>query len=107
MEQITPRELSAWLKDPARRAPYVLDIREAWEVDLCKIEGARHVSMGNIPSAIDSLPVEGPLVVYCHHGIRSMQVAAFLERQGCTQVFNLRGGISAWAYDVANDMRHY
>ena len=107
MQQLTCRELSDWLADQGREPPCLVDVREGWEVDLCKIDGARHVPMGTIPGAIASLPADSPIVVYCHHGVRSMQVASFLEHQGCTQVFNLKGGIDAWAYDVAIDMRHY
>lgn len=107
MQQLTPRELSDWLADPARPAPCLIDVREGWEVELCRIGGARHIPMGAIPGAVESLPKSEPLVIYCHHGMRSMQVANYLIAQGCVQVFNLKGGIDAWAYDVAADMRHY
>lgn len=107
MQQLTPRELSDWLSDPSRPAPVLIDVREGWEVELCRIDGARHIPMGTIPAAVESLPKSEPLVIYCHHGMRSMQVANFLISRGCAQVYNLKGGIDAWAYDVAADMRHY
>lgn len=107
MQQLSCRELSDWLADPARPAPCLIDVREAWEVELCRLAGAQHLPMGNIPALVDSLPKDQPLVVYCHHGVRSLQVASFLEARGCRQVFNLQGGIEAWACDVAPDMRRY
>jgi rhodanese-related sulfurtransferase len=107
MEKLSPRELSAWLADPARPAPLLIDVREDWEVALCRLDGARHIPMATVPAAAASLPDDVPLVIYCHHGVRSMQVAIFLERQGYTPVYNLQGGIDAWAYDVAPDMNHY
>lgn len=107
MEKLSPRELTAWLADQTRPAPLLIDVREEWEVALCKIEGARHIPMATIPSAAADLPEGVPLVIYCHHGVRSMQVANFLERQGRTPVYNLQGGIDAWAYDVAPEMNHY
>lgn len=107
MQQLTPRELAAWLADPTRPAPLLIDVREDWEVALCRIEGARHIPMATIPAAAASLPEAVPVVVVCHHGVRSMQVGNFLEGQGRTAVYNLKGGIDAWAYDVAPDMNHY
>lgn len=107
MKHITSLELSQWLSDNERNSPRLIDVREAWEVALCKIEGAHHLPMRTIPEVADELPKSEPIVVYCHHGIRSMQVAAFLERQGCAEVFNLHGGINAWAAEVDPGMQAY
>lgn len=101
MQELTARELHSWLTDQGREAPFLVDVREGWEVDLGKIDGAQHIPMGTIPAALPSLPPSAPIVVYCQHGIRSRKVVSFLVSQGCAEVYNLHGGIAAWHQDVA------
>ena len=75
----SPRELHAWLQGAGQRpAPLLLDVREPWEHGICRIAGSRLVPMQQIPSQLDTLPRESAIVVICHHGMRSLQVAAFL-----------------------------
>lgn len=100
MQQLTPEELHVWLTDPGRVAPLLVDVREAREVEHGMIGGARHIPMANIPAALPSLPPATPIVIYCQHGIRSLQVANFLAGQGCAPVYSLTGGISAWPYEL-------
>ncbi len=85
----------------------LLDCREHDEVALCRLPGAMHVPMQQTPERIDALPRDRPIVVYCHHGIRSQRVAAFLREQGFDEVINLTGGIDAWAAHVDPTMRRY
>lgn len=101
MQDLTARELHSWLTDQDREAPLLVDVREAWEVALGKIDGSQHIPMANIPSAWNGLPQSAPIVVYCQHGIRSLRVVNFLVSQGCARVYNLHGGIAAWNQDVA------
>jgi rhodanese-related sulfurtransferase len=63
--------------------------------------------MRDIPSKIKMLDPQQEIVVICHHGIRSRQVAYFLEHNGFTQVINLAGGVAAWARDVDPQMPVY
>ena len=107
MQQLSPRELAAWLADPERTAPLLLDIREGWEVNVCRLEGSRHLPMQTIPARMDSLPIDSPVVIYCHHGIRSMRAASYLDHHGFKAVYNLQGGIQAWATEVDRDMPRY
>lgn len=111
MEQLSPRDLADWLDasrtDPARPAPYLLDVRETWEVEHCPMPGAESMPMATIPARLDELPQDRPLVCICHHGVRSQQVAYFLERQGFTQVINMQGGVAAWADLVDPSMPRY
>jgi rhodanese-related sulfurtransferase len=100
MQHLSPRELASWLADKARPTPLLVDVREGWEVNRGRIEGARHIPMASIPEACGELPKDQPIVIYCQHGVRSMRVAAFLLEQGCQQVFNLSGGINAWSFEV-------
>ena len=63
--------------------------------------------MQQIPSRLQELPADADIVVVCHHGMRSLQVAQFLKQSGLERVFNLSGGIAAWAAQVDPDMPQY
>ena len=82
----------------------LLDVREGWEVKLASLPlpAARHlhVPMATVPLRLPEIPRAQPVVCICHHGARSAQVVAFLLRQGYTSVYNLAGGIEAWATHV-------
>lgn len=107
MRQITPVDLAAWLKDSQRPAPLLLDVREPWEYQLCHIAGSQHMPMGSVPARCNELDAAREIVVICHHGGRSAQVAMFLERQGFGQVINLAGGVAEWAGRVDPTMPQY
>ena len=62
----------------------VLDVREARELDICRLEGALHVPMAEVPAQTDNLPTNQLLVVICHHGARSQMVVDFLRSAGLT-----------------------
>ena len=98
--QVRPSEFAGWLQaQPA--PPLVLDVREPWEVNAASVraDGFELVTipMHLVPVRLAELPQDPPIAVLCHHGGRSMQVAAFLERQGYTGVANIAGGIDAWS----------
>ena len=107
MKQITPTELAAWLGDKGRAKPVLLDVREPWEFQTCSIAGSLPLPMGDVPARKDELDPEAEVVVICHHGGRSMQVAVFLERNGFAKVHNLAGGVDAWAKTVDPSMSVY
>ena len=107
MRQLRPAELKAWLDDPEKTRPLLLDVREAWEFERCHIEGAELLSMSGIPSRYGELDPEREVVVICHHGVRSFHVARFLEHNGFTNVINLTGGVDAWAKEVDHAMPLY
>jgi rhodanese-related sulfurtransferase len=83
----------------------VLDVRR--ELDVCRLEGALHVPMAEIPARTDDLPTNQLLVVICHHGARSQMVVDFLRSAGFDNAVNLDGGIDAWACEVDQSMRRY
>ena len=85
----------------------VLDVREPWEVELCRIEGSRPMPLDTLPEAVEELPRDGLLVVVCHHGVRSGRAAAWLRAQGFENAHNLSGGIDSWAREVEPSMRTY
>jgi len=76
---------------------FVLDVREPNEIEIAPFPGANHIPMGDIPSRLTELDPDREIVVVCHHGIRSAQVAMYLARMGFERVLNLSGGIDAWS----------
>jgi rhodanese-related sulfurtransferase len=107
MQTVTATELAAWLADASRTKPVLLDVREPWEFQTCHIEGSLPIPMNTVPARLTELDEDAAIVCICHHGARSMSVAAFLERNGFTQVTNLTGGVHAWAQQVDNTMPTY
>lgn len=107
MQHITATELADWLNDESRAQPFLLDVRENWEYDTCHIAGSTLMPMQTIPARIDDLDEEADIVCICHHGARSLNVAAFLEHHGFSKVSNLTGGIHAWAVQVDGSMPKY
>lgn len=107
MQQLSPTELKAWLDDPARPRPLLLDVREEWEFERCHIEGATLVPMSRIQVRLGELDPHQETVVICHHGVRSFHVARFLEQNGFSRIINLSGGVAAWARDVDRSMPTY
>lgn len=103
--QIEPETLAAWRAEAV--AHTLIDVREPWETELCRIDGSLDVPMGEIEDSRDRIPNDRPVVVLCHHGIRSMQVVGWLRGQGFDGATNLRGGIALWADRVEPDMRRY
>jgi rhodanese-related sulfurtransferase len=106
MQEIDARELDRLLQQDAA-PPLLLDVREDWELQICRIEGSLHIPMRQIPTALHRLDAQQPMVVICHHGIRSRQVALYLEYKGFSRVTNLRGGVAGWAQDVDPSMGTY
>jgi len=107
MKPLSAPELAAWLADADRARPVLLDVREAWENELCRIEGSQLAPMQTIPRRLSDWESAREIVCICHHGGRSMHVAMFLERQGFASVFNLTGGVDAWARQVDPAMPTY
>ena len=95
---ISVATLAEWRNDG--RAHGLLDIREAAELDVAALEGAMHIPMGEVPARLDELPADAPLVVLCHHGVRSAMMVDYLRRQGIDAAVNLAGGIDAWSREI-------
>jgi rhodanese-related sulfurtransferase len=107
MKSIDAAELANWLADEARAPPLLLDVREPWEQQICTIAGSQSMPMRQIPAAFSTLDPDQAIVCVCHHGGRSAQVAMFLQRQGYEDVYNLTGGVDAWARQVDQSMSVY
>jgi rhodanese-related sulfurtransferase len=107
MRQLTAPQLHDWLADPARQKPVLLDVREPWELQVCPVANALSMPMRAVPARFRELDRDAEVVVVCHHGARSYQVAMFLEQQGFSNIFNLYGGVAAWAQQVDPTMPTY
>lgn len=85
----------------------LLDVRQANELEVSKIDAAVNIEMNTVPNVIDDFDESKEIVVMCRSGMRSMQVAVFLQNQGFENVKNLRGGILAWADQIDPTMQSY
>lgn len=104
--EITAEEVKAKLD--AGESFTLIDVREPWEFETARIEGAKLMPMGDVPSrAHQELDPEEHIVVLCHHGVRSMNVTAWLRQQGFDKVQSLRGGIDAWSRSVDQNVPVY
>lgn len=103
--QIRPAQLAAWLDSIRTHGePIVLDVREPSELRVASVtaDGFKllTIPMGVIPPRLNELDPAQPVACLCHHGARSMQVAAFLKAQGFEHVVNIAGGIHAWSAEL-------
>lgn len=108
MNSLTPTELAAWRREG--RVCRLVDVREADEWALVRLEHAEHLPLSEIQHWLPRLaaePGEVPLVVYCHHGVRSARVCALLAHHGVERVWNLAGGIEEWSLKVDRTLPRY
>jgi len=112
IDQINPAHLQDWLASvKPHGSPVVLDVREPHELALASVQANGFeliaMPMGQIPSRLAELDPEQPVACLCHHGMRSMQVAAFLTSHGFAHVVNIAGGIHAWSTDLDTSIPTY
>ena len=97
--EITTEELKALLDNKA--GVEVLDVREPWEIETASLAGSTNIPMNDLPARFkEELDPQKHVVVVCHHGVRSMNVTAWLRQQGFENVQSLRGGIDRWAREI-------
>ena len=99
LPDLTPQDLHARLE---RGEPlHLVDVREPEEYEYCHIEGSQLIPLGDIPQHVAELATDRPVVLICHHGVRSAQALGYLQhRLGRQNLLNLKGGIDAWSRDV-------
>ena len=85
----------------------LVDVREPFEVQIARIDGSELIPLGSLEQSVGRIRTDVPVVVYCHHGARSDSAAAFLRRHGLRNVYNLDGGIDAFAAIVDPTMARY
>ena len=97
MQQLAPTALAQWLADASRAKPVLLDVRWAEELEICALPGITHIPMDQIPARAGELDADQDIVCICHHGGRSQQAAEHFRELGHREVYNITGGIDAWA----------
>lgn len=96
---VEPKEIAERLQS-ARDSFVLLDVRKPEELELAKIDGATHIPMQDIPYRLSDLNPEDEIIVFCHHGKRSLNVCNYLKQEGFENCKSLRGGIDAWAEQI-------
>lgn len=110
IESITPAQLQQWLaqaESGQREAPVVVDVREAWEHAHVNVAHAVHIPMQTVPARLAEFDRGRAHVLMCHHGMRSYRVAEFLAQAGFDRLYNLDGGIDAWAAEIDPSLPRY
>jgi|SRR5579863_6878868 rhodanese-related sulfurtransferase len=103
--EVSPSEAAVLSRENKVR---LIDVREPWEVATARIEGAVVMPMGEVPArAHQELDPDEHLIVFCHAGVRSMNVTVWLRNQGFEQVQSMRGGIDGWSVDVDSAVPRY
>jgi adenylyltransferase/sulfurtransferase len=85
----------------------LIDVREPNEAEICAIEGAILIPMNEVPDHIDEISKDKTVVVHCRSGARSGRIVGYLESQGFDNLYNLKGGILAWADEIDHSMVKY
>jgi rhodanese-related sulfurtransferase len=103
--QIDPAGLKAHMD--AGGSFCLLDVREPWEVALAQIAGSVCIPLDEIPQRWKELDADSEIIVMCKRGGRSQRAADFLAAHGFARVWNLHGGIDAWARDIDPEVGEY
>ena len=105
--EISAGDLASRLRK--RKSILLVDVREAWERAIAKLNDQQHIPLDELPERVNEVkpPPGVQVVLYCHHGVRSLAAAEFLEQQGLKDVLSLRGGIDAWSAQVDSEIPAY
>ncbi len=105
MQQLTAEQLKEYIDNDTSLV--LLDVRDTWEYEICHINSSINIAMTDIPLTLQEIDSEKTIVVICHHGMRSFQVAQYLESEGFNDIMNLEGGIASWATTIDQSMPQY
>ena len=106
--EITPQEVQK--RREAGEPLCLIDVREPMEWEICHIEGANLVPMNTVPEAMQQLEAQADvtsLIVYCHHGVRSLNVVHWLRKQGLENCVSMSGGIEQWSIEIDRSVPRY
>jgi rhodanese-related sulfurtransferase len=106
--EVTPEDVKRRLDEGEKL--YLIDVREPHEAAITRIEGAELIPMRSVPGEIQTLESRadsGPLIVYCHHGVRSLHVVNWLREQGIEACQSMSGGIDAWSLRIDPSVARY
>ena len=106
--ELTPRDVSARLN--AGTPTVLIDVREPQEFTICRIEGSELMPMNTVPAELqrlESLADAGDIITICHHGVRSLQVVAWLREHGISNCYSMAGGIDRWSREIDPSVPRY
>lgn len=103
--EISPQELSLLLEGGSKKL-FLLDVREPWEFDICRIEDSKLMAKIDLAKIFPGLK-DFVVITICHHGVRSLSAALYLREAGLPRVRSLSGGLDAWALEIDPDMERY
>jgi rhodanese-related sulfurtransferase len=103
--EITPAETKQRLERGENLL--LVDVREPWEFEICRIEGAKLIPMGAIPANLQALDTDDQVICYCHRGMRSLDVVVWLRGQGVAGARSLAGGIERWSLEIDPQVPRY
>lgn len=105
MKQVTPQQLKEWIEH--NQNLLILDVREPWEFEITHIPGSINVPLKELSNFLQNKNITQTVITVCHHGARSSQACMFLENFGIKNLYNLVGGIDAYAKAVDPSMPLY
>ncbi len=106
MREITVRELHQMIKN--KEAIQLIDVREKYEYEICYLDNCELIPVADIPNHIEKIQKDKTVVIYCHHGVRSANVINYLKKNHqLNNLYNLVGGIHAWALHIDTNMPTY
>ncbi|HEX9449378.1 MAG TPA: rhodanese-like domain-containing protein [Dongiaceae bacterium] len=85
----------------------LVDVRQGWEHNICQIPGSKLIPLDELSQQLHQLPDDQPLVIVCHHGMRSFHATMWLRQHGFPLAVNLAGGVDAWAQTVDSSLARY
>jgi len=103
--EITPQELRQ--RRQRNDQLIILDVREIWERQTASIPNSHHIPMADIPARVQELDPDQHIVVYCHHGVRSLSVTDWLRKQGYEKAQSMAGGIDRWSLEIDPSVPRY
>jgi len=103
--QIEPREVKQRI-DRGEKFLFV-DVREPWEHQATRIEGAKLIPLGQIPNSLQEIESAEDVILFCHHGMRSLDAAAWLRAQGVSGARSMNGGIDRWSVEIDSKVPRY
>ncbi len=105
IEDITPSEFNH--RRESGELWTLLDVREAWEIGIARIDQTIDIPMAEVPARVAELDARQSIAIICHSGGRSAQVASYLVKSGFDRVANILGGIDAWSLDIDDSIPRY
>ncbi|HWR52935.1 MAG TPA: rhodanese-like domain-containing protein, partial [Bryobacteraceae bacterium] len=106
--EVSPQEVKRMLD--AGEPVHLVDVREPHEHQTARIESAELIPMRAVPhqlAALQQKAATAPLVIFCHHGVRSLQTVSWLRRQGVERCHSMSGGIDAWSASIDPEVPRY